>query len=795
MTRVVLAALLGHWRRHPFQIVTLLLGLALGTALWTGVQAINAEARASYAQAASTLGGGNLDRLVDPTGALIPQSVYVALRRAGVAVSPLVEGRLRGIDRGLSIRGIEPLSAPPAMQVADLSDPDDLAAFLAGRAYAAAENVGAARAALPGPVLPAAGLAPGQVVMDIGAAQRVLAMPDQVTALVLSPGAVIPDGIAPGLIRQAAGGRSDMAGLTDSFHLNLTAFGLLSFAVGLFIAHGAVGLAFEQRQGVFRTLRALGVPPGQLARVYAVELGALALTGAVLGLGLGYALAAALLPNVAGALDSLYGASLSQSLSLRWSWMVSGVAVCLVGAGVSGAQRVLRLAAMPAMAAPRPQALRAQTARLLRWQAGAALGLLALSAGLAAMAGTVVAGFLAIGTLFIGAALGLIPVLSPVLDWAAHRAKAPLAQWFWADTRQQTGALSLALMALLLALATNIGVSTMVSSFRDTFIGWLDQRLMAELYLTARSEDEAMRLRAFLGPRTDAVLPIRSVDLTDLPAGVEVFAVADHPTYRDHWPLMTARGDVWAQVAAGTGALVNEQMFRKQALALGDMAALPGGGLPIVGVYTDYGNPRPQVMIGTAAFAARFPHAPDLRMALRLPADRVAELMDALENGFDLPASAMIDQVRVKRLSRQVFEQTFAVTGALTVLTLGVAAIAIWTSLQTLAAQRGRQLAPVWAQGVPRRRLAALDLLRSLVLAGLVFGAALPLGLALGWMLLNVVNVAAFGWRLPMSVFPADWAGLFASAMAAAGLAAILPALHLARTNPADLLKVFAHDR
>ena len=40
-------------------------------------------------------------------------------------------------------------------------------------------------------------------------------------------------------------------------------------------------------------------------------------------------------------------------------------------------------------------------------------------------------------------------------------------------------------MALLLALAANIGVGTMVSSFRLTFTGWLDQRLASELYVTA----------------------------------------------------------------------------------------------------------------------------------------------------------------------------------------------------------------------------------------------------------------------------------------------------------------------
>jgi putative ABC transport system permease protein len=62
------------------------------------------------------------------------------------------------------------------------------------------------------------------------------------------------------------------------------------------------------------------------------------------------------------------------------------------------------------------------------------------------------------------------------------------------------------------------------------------------------------------------------------------------------------------------------------------------------------------------------------------------------------------------------------------------------------------------------------------VLAALTGALALPLGLALAWVLLAVVNVEAFGWRLPMYLFPLDYLarGL---ALLAAGLAALWPAL------------------
>ncbi|MDP4989773.1 MAG: hypothetical protein NWQ37_00990, partial [Marivita lacus] len=70
-------------------------GLALATALWSGVQAINAEARASYDAAAATLGEGQFDQLLPRSGDRIDQSTYIALRRAGWQVSPVLEGRVR----------------------------------------------------------------------------------------------------------------------------------------------------------------------------------------------------------------------------------------------------------------------------------------------------------------------------------------------------------------------------------------------------------------------------------------------------------------------------------------------------------------------------------------------------------------------------------------------------------------------------------------------------------------------------------------------------------------------------
>ena len=187
------------------------------------------------------------------------------------------------------------------------------------------------------------------------------------------------------------------------------------------------------------------------------------------------------------------------------------------------------------------------------------------------------------------------------------------------------------------------------------------------------------------------------------------------------------------------------------------------------------------------------PQVQATRFGLRT--DDAGGLRGALIADFGLPAQSITDQAQIKAFSLDVFERTFTVTAALNVLTLTVAGFAIFMSLLTLAGMRVPQLAPAWALGMTRQRLGQLELIRAVVLATLTAACALPLGLALAWILLAVVNVEAFGWRLPMYLFPRDYAVLGLFALGAAVLAAAWPARKLARTPPADLLKVFANER
>lgn len=229
---------------------------------------------------------------------------------------------------------------------------------------------------------------------------------------------------------------------------------------------------------------------------------------------------------------------------------------------------------------------------------------------------------------------------------------------------------------------------------------------------------------------------------------------------------------------------------------MGDEITLPGGWKPrILGVYSDYGNPNEDVIVAQSELVSRFSDLSRLRFGLRIRPEQTGALREALMTEFGLPPDNVVDQAVIKARSLAIFEKTFAVTAALNVLTLGVAGLAMFASLMTLSGMRLPQIAPVWAMGLTRRAITGLELARTLILAGFTLVAALPVGLGLAWVLLAIVNVEAFGWRLPMHVFPVQWLWLGGFALLASLLSALIPLAGIARLKPSDLLKVFANER
>jgi putative ABC transport system permease protein len=269
-----LRALLSHWRQHPVQFFSVLTGLWLATGLLTGVQALNSQARDSYARASQLIGGEPQASLSAPGGGTFTQQWFIDLRRAGWPVSPVLQGRvtLKGREeQRLQLMGIEPVSLPAGAavagqalaieQVVDFFSPPGTTWISSQTLQALGLREGERPLNLAGVALPPlhvqADMAPGVLLVDIGFAQQILGLPEQLSRLLLPKGftAPLPDAFKGQLQLKSASEENNLTRLTESFHLNLDALGVLSFVVGLFIVHAAIGLALEQRRSLLRTLR------------------------------------------------------------------------------------------------------------------------------------------------------------------------------------------------------------------------------------------------------------------------------------------------------------------------------------------------------------------------------------------------------------------------------------------------------------------------------------------------------------------------------------------------------------
>ena len=190
-----------------------------------------------------------------------------------------------------------------------------------GQFYVNPETAARLSAAKTPPLVLSEKIPPGIAITDIGVAQQLLGAEGQISRLLLAPEQPLSRApleiVAPGLVERQPATAADLSRLTDSFHLNLTAFAVLAFAVGLFIVHAAIGLAFEQRRPVFRTLRALGVSARALVAAAGRRAAGLRAHRRAGGRGIGLGARGLLLPDVAATLRGLYGAEVPGTLTLR----------------------------------------------------------------------------------------------------------------------------------------------------------------------------------------------------------------------------------------------------------------------------------------------------------------------------------------------------------------------------------------------------------------------------------------------------------------------------------------------
>lgn len=153
------------------------------------------------------------------------------------------------------------------------------------------------------------------------------------------------------------------------------------------------------------------------------------------------------------------------------------------------------------------------------------------------------------------------------------------------------------------------------------------------------------------------------------------------------------------------------------------------------------------------------------------------------------PYQAVKSEQAIYQLSMQLFEQTFRITETLRWLAGMIAFLGVFSALMAIQFERTRQLGILRAIGMTSGQLSWLISIET-GLMGLIAGLfAVPVGFIMAYLFIFVVYLRSFGWTLAFYFNAGVVFQGFMLALVAAVLAAVLPALKMAHTKPADALR------
>ncbi len=797
--------------RHPLLAALNVASIALGVAVYLAIQIANESAARAFAAGVDLVAGRAQLQITSPVRG-VDETVLPRLAALPEisAVTPLVRGWLALPDypgEYLQVLGIDIFTNEPfrTFEVAGtdefdpgewLGRPDGIAvagAFAHRHALKPGDSLrvqtgGATRLLRIVSILREQGGVPidGQfAAMDIGWAQELFRQQGRVSAIQLrlreeggrdEAQAAMAALLPPDAVVAAPSQRSaQIEKLLASFRLNLTAMSMVALLVGMFLIYNTVSASVVRRRREIGILRSLGLHRGGIRALFLAEAAVVGLLGVAAGLAGGTLLAGGLVGTVAETISSLYVLVQVREAVVAPSLYLEAALLGLISTFVAAwwpARNASRLEPVAALTpaglfqrATMPVTKAAMTGLVL-------LGLSGLFSVVAVVRGPAWLGFGAAFFLLAGAscfAPGLVAGLGAVFrvflaGVSSRRSLLPgLAAMQLARSLPRT---SVTIAAVAAAVAMAVGLGTMVFSFRTTVQSWLEQTLVADLFVTT-ADNEATGGASFIPPEALAfarALPgVEAVDTyreVELPFGEGSLALAvirGHP--RRRFDFVGGDGPALARRFSSEAVVLISQSFaRRHRLEAGDRLELPTpGGLQafeVAGVFHDYTRDRGVVFMHEKTFQSFWQDDRVNSLALYLePGASAEEVSEALRT---FPQSAGGFAIYSNRALRErvfeIFDQTFAVTNVLRTIAIVVAILGVFLTLTTLVMERTREL------GVIRSVGASAGQLRGLVaweagLIGLlssVLGLAGGLGLAL--VLTFVINPAFFGWTIRLAI-------------------------------------------
>jgi len=359
------------------------------------------------------------------------------------------------------------------------------------------------------------------------------------------------------------------------------------------------------------------------------------------------------------------------------------------------------------------------------------------------------------------------------------------------------GRIVTAVLSLAIAVAMLVSVVTMVSSFRDTVMLWINETLRADLYIRAAAAGPNDWSNPFEPATVEALANLPSVEAIDRFRGRRldfkgtpiILAAGEFTVLGRHSNLLFTDGRSTAQIAPRmvnqNRVFVSEPFALKEHYRKGDVVAFPTAegnqSFEIEAVYYDYSNDRGLVVMDRSTYLRLFHDTSVTNIAIYVKPE--ADAIKAQQQIAGALPDAQLRVVMNADLKRQVlraFDQTFQITYALEAIAMVVAILGITNTLSALILERRPEFAMLRFVGADSRQLRNVVLLESGLIG--VVGAALglALGIAMSMVLVFVLNKQSFGWTIQF-VLP-GW--FFVQSLGTILLATIIAGLY-----PAELAK------
>ncbi len=830
-------ASIGYLLRHPWQLGLALLGICIGVAVIVAIDLATESSKKAFLLSMDTLTGAATHQIIGgPNG--VSESLYTQLRVThGIRnIAPLVEGRVQVNDISVQVFGVdlfaerqmrsfsfdmESSSGAPAISAEALFSnfltrpgavlmsrhTADSLGLQAGDQF----EVMAGGKGFPGTLLGIIGddkslALDNLMVVDIAVAQNWLnqrgwlsridvRIPHGGRELKAKLENLLPAGTQ---LLNAAARTQSMTEMSAAFMTNLSAMSLLALLVGLFLIYNSVGFAVLQRRGLIGVLRALGVTRRQTFLLILSESAVLGLLGAVVGVVLGIWLGEQLLVLVSRSINDLY---------FRVSVTAVTVSPHTIGKGlIVGLAATLLAAAVPAIEAASCQprlaltrsVLEHRSRRLLPVIAMAGLGIGLLAVLLLYVSGSnLLAGLSAVFMLILGFALCVpvvVKVVTAVLAPLASRVGGTSARLALAGIGANLSRTGIAIVALAVAVAATIGVSVMVDSFRGSVSAWLDTTLQSDIYISAPNAvlDHDLIADLVKVPGVAAYSTSRRVWLENPAGRLRLLAIQIAPGHYPGAKILDAEPQqVWPAFVHDDAVLVSEPYAYRHGVAAGDEIRLMTGSgeraFAIAGTYRSYDVNAGAVLMSRQTYDRFWDDSAIDSIGLFLrPGARVDELLRNLQAASqDRQHIVLRSNREIRELSLQVFDRTFVITDVLYWLATGVALIGILGAMLALQMERARELAILRALGMTPAQLGGMVITQTATI-GLLSGlAAVPMGLVMAWVLIEVINRRAFGWQMDIALSWQVLAAAILFSVGAALLAGIYPAWRAASSRPA----------